>query len=258
MRIILIVAASLIIPLLSACSSSGGYNPTVFEFQYDKEKLAGKPIKKVILAPVSLGAPPPSYLRKSDRKVKAMVKDYLESNGMQVLPTYQFDNAWQKANRTYGDIYDPTTGKVDLNAWRGAMVTVGEVLREQTDAQMIIFADLIEHDVQHSNSMQHYARWYGVTRKPALRGSGGVPVGFDWSQNIKAASLSVVIFDVELNRIFVSRGGLDTLYELDLKRSTPAFVRRKSLLKSESDIEEGIAIAFHPFIPMKRYPGIKD
>ncbi len=259
MRIILFVGVALILSTITSCSSSGGYNPTVFDYGYDQERIASKPIKKVILAPVSMGAPAPSYLQKRERKVKAMVKNYLESNGYQILPNYHFENAWKQASRTYGNVYDPSTGKIDVNAWRGAMITTGEILREQTEADAIIFADLFEHDVQHSNSMKHYARWYGVTRKPALQGAGsGVPIDFDWSQRIKAASLMVTIYDISLTRVFSSRGGIDTLYAVDLKRSNPAFVRRKSLLKSEDHIEEGIELAFHPFITMKKYPGKKE
>ena len=260
MRIILFVVSSLIVSiLLASCSGTASYNPTVFEYNLDEAKIAEQPIKKVILAPVNLGAPPPSLLRKKEFKVKAMVKDYIESAGYQVLPNYHFENAWKQASRTYGNVYDPSTGKIDINAWRGAMVTTGEILRKQTDADAIIFADLFEHDVQHSYSMQHYARWYGVTRKPSLKGAGdGVPVGFEWGQDIKAASLMVTIYDINLTRIFSSRGGIDTLHELDIKRSNPAFVRKKKILKNQDHIEEGIQLAFHPFIVMKKYPGKRD
>ena len=77
MRPILLIALALIV----SCSTSSSYNPTVFEYNYNTELIAEKPIKKVILAPVNLGAPPPSHLRKGERKIKAMVKNYLTSNG---------------------------------------------------------------------------------------------------------------------------------------------------------------------------------
>ncbi len=254
MRIILLVALTLIV----SCSSTATHNPTVFAYQYEQASVASTPIKKVILAPVSLGAPPPSYLQKGNRKARAMIRDYLKSNGYEILPDYHFDNAWQQARRTYGNVYDPSTGKVDVNAWRSAMVTTGKKLREQTDAEAIIFADLFEHDVQHSHSMKHYARWYGVTRKPKLKGAGnGVPLDFDWGQQVKAASVMVTIFDINLKRVFSSRGGVDTLETVDLKRSTPTFTRSKKLLANSDYIEEGIQLAFHPFIVMKKYPGEK-
>lgn len=256
-RILLLVALSLIV----SCGTTvgGGYNPTVHPFEFNEESVAANPIKKVILVPFSIGAPPPSHLRKVERRVKARVKDYLESNGFEIMPSYHFENAWKQAARTYGNVYDPSTGKVDVEAWKGAMITTGEVLRKQTDADAIIFADLFEHNIQHSNSMQHYARWYGVTRKPAYQGAGdGVPVGFDWTQEIKAASLMITIYDTNLSRIFSSRGGIDTLYAVDLKHATPSFVRRRKLLSNTDHVEEGIQLAFHPFITMERYPGTPD
>lgn len=252
MRIILLFILTLII---AACSSSTGYNPTVFDYHYDQQRIAAQPIKKVILAPISMGVPVPSYLQKRERKVKRMVKSYLENHGYQVLPNYHFENAWKQTIRSYGNVYDPSTGKIDIKTWQRAMSATGKILRQKTDADAVIFADLFVHKIQHSNSMRHYARWWGVTRKPALKGTGGVPIGFDWTQSINAASLRVSIYDMSLTRVFNSRGGIDTLSAIDLKRSNPAFVRRKTPLKNEDNIEEGIELAFHPFIPMKTYPG---
>lgn len=256
MRTILFIFILLIV----SCSGTPTYNPTTYKYNYDETLFTDKKIKKIVLAPVSLGAPAPSHLRKGERKTRAMVKEYLEDAGFEVLPNYHFENAWKQASRTYGNVYDPSTGKIDLNAWKAAMVTVGEKLRDQTDAQAIVFADVNEHKVQHSNSMKHYARWYGVTRKPALQGAGaGVPLDFNWSQEIKAATLIVTIYDVQtLTRVFSSRGGLDTLQAVDLKKANPAFIRRKKLLKNNDHIEEGIEIAFHPFIPMAAYPGVRE
>lgn len=253
MRIILLATLSL---LVSCGVTSSIYNPTVYEYGYNVEAVKASPVRKIVLAPISLSAPPPSYLRKGDRKIKAMVKDYLTSNGYQVLPSYHFENAWKQAARTYGNVYDPNSGKVDVNAWKGAMITAGEILREQTDADAIVFADVFEHKVQHSASMQHYARWYGVTRKPAFKGrNDGIPVGFEWTKEIAAASVLITIYDVNLNRIFSSRGGIDTLYAVSLKSANPTYVRRKKLLDNNDHIEEGIELAFHPFIPMAKYPG---
>lgn len=259
MRIILITATFLIVQigLLTACSSSGGFSNTAFNYHFDEAAVAQRPIKKVAFAPVNLGKPVRSILRKGELRTKAMVKQYLQANGFELIPNHHFENAWKQAIRSYGEVYDPTTGQLDVDAWRAAMANTGAYLREHTDADAIIFADLFEHEVQHSNSMKHLARWYGVSRKPSLQGAGGgVPGGFDWSQPVKAASLMVTVFDVKtMQRIFTSRGGIDTLYGIDTKRANPTYVRRKKLLKNEDFIREGIQLAFHPLIPMEDYPG---
>ncbi|MBL4827088.1 MAG: hypothetical protein JKY66_05140 [Spongiibacteraceae bacterium] len=259
MRIILSALVFLIASsvLLSACGTVGnGYNPTVFDYHFDEEALKEKSVKKVAFAPVSLGKPVRAILRKGELRTKAMVKRYLTDHNYELIPTHHFENAWKQAIRSYGEVYDPSTGQIDMDAWRAAMVTTGKYLRENTDADIIVFADLLEHEVQHSASMKHYARWYGVTRKPSLQGAGdGVPLGFEWSQSIKAASLIVTIYDVKtMERLFSSRGGIDTLYAIDIKRANPTFVRRKKLLKNSGFIQEGIQLAFHPFITMEDYP----
>lgn len=252
MRIILLIG----LILIASCTTTSSYNETTFAYEYNVELVQEKPIRNVVLAPMSLGAPVRSYLEGPERKTRAMVKDYLQSNGYNVLPNYQFENARKQAARTYGDFYDPSTGKIDTTAWRATMVLIGEKLRTETEADAIIFADLIEHDVQHTPSLTHHARWYGVTRKPHLIGAGaGVPVDFNWSQPIKAASLMVTIYNVDLSRVFTSRGGIDTLEGVDTKRSNPSFKRLKKLLKYDGHIEQGIELAFHPFVKMDDYPG---
>ena len=125
---------------------------------------------------------------------------------------------------------------------------------EKPDA--IIFTDLLEQEVPFSGGLQHIARWHGVARKPTLQGPGdGVSTDFDWSRPAKAASLWVNIYDMELQRVFSSIGGLDMVEAIDTRSSSGRFVRRRSVLESERYLREGIELAFHPFIPMKKYPG---
>lgn len=252
MRIIL----SVLLFLTVSCSTSSSFNESVFEYEYNDALVAEKPVKKIVLATENLGAPTPSYLQAGQRRTRYIASEYLEDNGYTILPDYHFDNAWKQALRTYGSAYDPTTGKIDTDSWRAAMIVTATSIRDNTDADAIVFVDVFEHEVSHGYGMKHYARFYGVNRKPALKGPGsGVPIDFDWYQPIKAASVMVTIYDVNLNRVFISRGGIDTLYAIDIKSSNPKFIRKKKLLDDEDDIEEGIELAFHPFIPMDDYPG---
>lgn len=255
MRIIL----SFFLILIASCSTTTTYNDTVYPYKYNEALVKQKPIKNVIVAPVSLGVPAPSYLKRQQEQVRSMVRDYLKDHGYNVLPDYLFKNAWLQAIRTYGDVYDRSTGRIDAHAWRAAMTTVGETLRKQTDADAIVFADLFTHEVQHSAGFGHYARFFGVSRKPHMQGGATtLPANFNWTQTVTAASLMVAIYTVNLERVFTSRGGIDTLDEIDTKSSKPSFVRRKHLLTSDDHIEEGIELAFHPFIKMEDYPGNKE
>ena len=61
-------------------------------------------------------------------------------------------------------------------------------------------------------------------------------------------------FNMELGRIFSGEGGIDVTDAVDTRSGT-AFVRRRDVLENENHIDEGIAIAFHPVIAMKKWPG---
>lgn len=252
-RIILLVLCLLTI---SCASAPSGDNPTSYDYFIDEAVINKKPIKKVILAPQQLGAPVLSHLRVGEKRVKAEVARYLKSNGFELMPDYHFKNAWNQAKRTYGDPYDPSTGRIDQETWRRVMITTGKTLRDQTDVDAIVFADVIEHTAQHGPTNKHYARWLGVTRKPNLVGSGNsIPADFDWSQEVKVASLKVTIYDHNLVNIFTSFAGIDVTQGIDMRSSTPSFIRRKKLLNSDNFIENSIEIGFHPFIVMDGYPG---
>ncbi|AMO68783.1 hypothetical protein DOK_08904 [gamma proteobacterium BDW918] len=243
--------------VVSTGCSSTDYNPTTYDYFISRDDLKQKPLKKVILATVNVsGEPTRSILRDSVDKVDNHVVDYLESNGYSFAPSHLFDNAWRQALLSFGNFYDPTTGKVDRVAWQQVMAATLQSLKEHKDIDAVIFTDLLEHDIQHSPGMKHYARWYGVSREPATEGpTSSVPTDFNWTQIIKGATLMVTIYTTDGKPLFSSRGGIDTLHSIDSRKSQKSFVRRKKILSRSSNIEEGIELAFHPLIKMKRYPG---
>lgn len=241
--------------LLAACSSNS-YNPTVFPYQINNDLLQQKPPKKLVIATANVSGEPTRYhLQKASQHIDEMTKKYLEANGYQIAPSYLFENAWNQAVHTYGDLYDPTTGRVDPNTWRAVMVTTAKTLHDTTDIDAIVFTDVIERDAAHDVGMDHLAQWDGVSRKPgtASAGSEGVSTDFNWSQPVKVATLVVTIYSTSLDGLFTSRGGLDTLQVIDTK-NTPMYVRRKKILDNDTNIEQGIRLAFHPFIKIKDYP----
>lgn len=238
-----------------ACSTVT-YNPTVFNYHFDEAAVAENPPKKLLLASVNVtGEPTLTMLRKAVPKIDELVVERLENAGYSFAPGHLFDNAWNQAIYTYGDFYDPTSGKVDRRNWQAVMASTLSSLKD-SGVDAVVFTDLIAHDAQHSGGMNHYARWYGVTRKPATQGAGtGVPVDFNWSQTIKAASLIVTFYDLDGRPLFASRGGLDTLSAIDMRKPHLGFVRRDKILKNNSFNEEGVALALHPLVKMSRYPG---
>jgi len=243
---------------LSACGSAtvgGGYNATTPANIFEPTLFEQLDNKKVVIASVNLGGPSRNYLTKREAFVDARVQEYLEDAGYEVRPQREFAQRWNNAILIYGDPIDPTTGRVNQKSFIQIVQAVRDQLREQTDIGSIVFTDIIEKDVYYEQGLNRVTRFDGVTRKPAVQGAGsGVTAEFDWSRPVAAATLRVAWFNMNLERLFSGEGGMDVTDAVDTRSGT-AFVRRRDVLENENHIDEGIAIAFHPVIPMKNWPG---
>ena len=239
-----------------ACSGTPTYNPTTFPYQIDEERIAAKPIKTVVIAHVNLGVASRNYLEKEAPRIDADVTKYLKEHGYKVLPQREFTTHWNTAVRAFGNPVDPTSGKVNMKTFAQIMHSVRDQMAKSGEVDAFIFTDLVELQVAFSGGLKHLARWDGVSRKPTLQGPGNaVSADFDWNMQASVASLQVTIYDLELQPLFSGRGGLDATDAIDSRSSTGRFIRRRNILESESYIEEGIRLAFHPFIVTEDWPG---
>jgi len=242
---------------LTGCSAASYNAATVFPYQIDKQSLTEQPVKRIIIATSNLSGEPTRYhLQKAAVRIDVRVKNYLEQHGYEIAPAYLFENAWNQAIRTYGEIYDPTTGRVDANTWRAVMITTAKALQQQGGIDAILFTDLLEQDSAHTVGLDHMAQWAGVSRKPSFARAGETSITseFDWNQSIKVATLAVNLFSIDLKPLFSSRGGLDTLSVIDTSGGDTRYTRRKKILANDTQVDEGIALAFHPLIPIDNYP----
>ena len=115
--------------LLAACSTVS-YNPTVYPYHIDEAALKETSPKTLLLASVNVsGEPTLSMLRKAVPKIDEEVLKQLKSEGYKIAPTHLFDNAWNQALYTYGDFYDPTSGKVDRRNWQAVMANTLSTLK---------------------------------------------------------------------------------------------------------------------------------
>lgn len=250
--------ATTLMTLLVACGSAtvvGGYNVTTPTNIFDEALFGQLESNVVVIANVNLGGPSRNYLKKRELFVDQRVEEYLESAGYTVRPQREFAQRWSNAILIYGDPIDPTTGRVNQKSFIQIVQAVRDQLREQTDITSIIFTDIIEKDIYYEQGLNRITRFDGVTRKPAIQGAGsGVTSEFDWSRAVAAASMRIAWFNMDLGRVFSGEGGMEVTDAVDTRSGT-AFVRRRDVLENENHIDEGLAIALHPAIPMKNWPG---
>ena len=243
--------------LLVACAATtgGGYNPTTPNNSINPEMVADSDMKTLVITSVNLGSPSRKYLQREEARVDARVAQTLRDAGYKIMPSREFSQRWNNAILTYGNPIDPTTGRVNTNSFIQIMQTVKQQMLEQTNVDGFVFTYLLEKEVIFTSGMTRVARWDGVSRKPSLEGPGqGVTAEFDWGRPAAAASIRIVVFNRDLVKVFDGLGGLDMTDAVDT-RSGLDFVRRRDILENESFIDEGIAIALHPFVPMENWPG---
>ena len=253
-----LLVATLALTGLIACGSStvgGGYNATTPTNVFEESLFDQLDSNVVVIASVNLGRPSRNYLKKRESFVDSRVQEYLEDAGFKVRPQREFSQRWNNAVLIYGDPIDPTTGRVNQKSFIQIVQAVRDQLRDQTDIGSIVFTDIIERDVYYEQGLNRVTRFDGVTRKPAVQGAGsGVTAEFDWSRPVAAATMRIAWYNMDLGPIFSGGGGMDVTDAVDTRSGT-AFVRRRDVLENENHIDEGIAIAFHPVIAMKKWPG---
>lgn len=231
-------------------------NDTVYPYQVDDSIAAGHDIKTVIIATHNLGKPARQYLDDHEDKIDDYVAKYLKKKGFKILDSRLYSQALSASEAQYGDPFDPSTGKIDMARKQQVLADVFRQLHESTPAlQAIIFTELIDREVYFTTGLKRVTRWDGVTRKPVMQGPGqGVSTDFNWAQPVDAVSIGIYIFSIDGRRLFLGVGGMSLTEAIDTK-GTARFKRYRSVLNNKSQIREGIEIAFHPFIPMKKYPG---
>ena len=253
----LLLACSVLTGLV-ACGSAtvgGGYNATTPTNIFEAQLFEQLESNVVVIASINLGGPSRNYLKKREAFVDSRVQEYLEDAGYEVRPQREFSQRWNNAVLIYGDPIDPTTGRVNQKSFIQIVQAVRDQLRDQTDIGSIVFTDIIEKEIYYEQGMNRVTRFDGVTRKPAIQGAGsGVTAEFDWSRPVAAATMRVAWFNMDLGRVFSGEGGMEVTDAVDTRSGT-AFVRRRDVLENENQIDEGIAIAFHPIIAMKKWPG---
>jgi len=240
--------------MLVGCQSNQ-FNDTVYPYAIKAEEIKSAKIKRIVIAHTNLGAPSKKYLEKYSPVIDQQVISVLEKQGYQIVNNAPMQSAWRESVRKYGKPYDPLSSQLNALALRRVLSATFNSLRVNDVADAVLFTDLVEDSVVFKRGGGgRMAKWNGVSRKLRYKGSGQIPAEFDWSQTVPAVSLRAVIYTIDGKAVFKSVGGLEVSRQLDPRKSSGRFVRRPELFSNQSNINEGVALALHPFIKAEGYP----
>jgi hypothetical protein len=254
MRLIALLVSALL--LVTGCSSGGGgigdggggAAATRVKSEYDPRLADKTQFGRLVIAHINLGKPSRAYLAEHEERIDALVADRLRAAGYQLQPGTEFEQAWREGVRKWGEPYNPTTGKLNVQALQYVLAEAVTWLAANTQAQGVVFTNLEEQQVYFNPSGNHMAYFMGVGRKPATRGGEGITGDFNWVQGVDAVSINIKVLDLKLQQLFSGAGGIEVTETLDLKGSTPRWMRSKKILDNEDFIEEGINLALDPWI----------
>lgn len=230
---------------LAACASNSNQTERYPHF-INAEKMHAAASKTVVISPYNLGLPSKSYLKSSETKIDVEVIKQLRAEGFDIADDSVLQSAWRNAIRKFGQPYDQSSGHRNENTLSRIMQFVIKQLKDQGEIDAIVFTDLIERKVTINRNRNNSARWDGKTQRLGIRGSGQVDENFDWSQNIPAASLMVVVYSIEGEVLFKGVGGVGLTRIIDSNKSTKRFVKKSSPLFRNDDVKEGVALALYP------------
>lgn len=239
---------------LFGCSSNISKN-TLYPYIDNRVNANQSTISRVMIASVNLGIPSRHYLTNHAAAVDRQVEAYLKKHGITVLSNKPFEQQWKNAEERYGALFNSMTGELTASHPHALQDSLSAVFSNNPNLDAVIFTDLIETRLQYQQASQRYTEWHGVQRRLKVEGVGeGIPTVFDWSYPVEGISIAISIYNRQHQLVFHSVGGIQVAQAIVLGNTSAEFRRRRDLLANEKEVLEGIQLAFHPFITMKKYP----
>ena len=212
--------------------------PPQHPFELTPGRGDGSSARRLLLAPMNALQPlPAAELSAGAGRVFAQVQDYLAESEKSValLEGGKLQRAALRGSRNAGPL------SVTLSDLHPAAVR--ELLGEGEDPPFdaLVLPDIV---IRQAELEGRFARWDGVKRQHPSS------FGMTWSGNTSAASLRVRIFAADGERVFEGFGGLDLLFRpvISERRMEPM----ENLLSDQWNLRQGVAVAFHPYLELRR------
>jgi hypothetical protein len=237
------LAAGLVAAHLLACASDP---------QHERSVLAGNPARSLLILPLNVSAVMPTELEAASPVVWEELEIYLRAQGKE-LKTVSFPDArklWLQsinevraanARAGYDDAARVLVGKLSRHAEFDAVIAPSLYLRPAPIAG-------------------RSASWDGVERPLEIEGMARLPADLPLEGAAPAASLHVVVFDTQGNKLQEVIAGLELLVRVRVmrKRGTSPdalslrYTPRENVFASREHVQEGISKALAPFLPPLR------
>lgn len=241
--------------LLSACGAR-----QLHPYELQEARVGAPGVETVGLLPLNVLVALPSELDAGRGRVEAEIRDHLEECSVR---TQLF--GIREARKLWSEVAGDGAETSDAQ--------IGEYVRRlhaRRPFDVLVAPNLVFRDARIQYSTQN-AIWDGVKRPLEVVGhhhmSGSVYTDSKMMGEISAVSLYLVAFDPDGTRIFESYGGLDLVHEAKLGTeyhydnnrhrypvATVEFRLKNRRLDDEEELQEGVAMAFHPFLVSPAHP----
>jgi hypothetical protein len=172
-----------------------------------------------------------------------------------------------------GNKVETFSRKDAVSRWALSIVEVksSEALEDNFDSAMRVFvrdlakgrsfdAVVVPSIVYRATKVrERTAKWDGVFRKFDVINVSDVAkkqgLAKSLSVDVSGVSLHVMVFSPDGELVFQNYGGLDLAHDVDMKNAeftnSPRLVVKLDLLGETDHLEEGIAVAFDPYLPRR-------
>jgi hypothetical protein len=220
-----------------------------------KSVLAGSAVQDVLILPLNVASKMPPDLVEASPVVWDALEVYLRAHGMR-LRTVNYETARQF---WLGSIQQlrAVPGGEKAGYDEASRIMVGKLARHASfDTVLAPSLYIAQAPIEEKS-----ASWDGVERAVPLEARSlaakAVAEGVPLEGLAPAASLHMVVFDAEGNKIQEGRGGLDLLVKVRVKQNPygPSddpvfrFTTRRNPFDERANVREGIALSLSPFLP---------
>ena len=233
--------------LLTGCANNLGK----YEYFMAEGMQNGDAIKKLVIVPMNMDAPPPEYMVEGVESLEQQMRDELEQTGRIIERPALKDVSKLRNKITQEKMAEHS---VDPSKFTKAILLeirqdIARRLSAQYGADAVVFSTVV---LRKGKSFGRTAFWDGVSRKQILEISGKYSqIFFRMSGACTGTSLWLDIYDSNGKKIFENYGGLELVHRYEVIDMMYRAIKRTDFFEDEMLLKDGISVALNPFIIIK-------